>query len=74
MPDETITSPIPDDESTVSPPRDLMPSGERAGDRIGPYRLLEKIGEGGFGIVFVAEQVEPVRRRVALKGHQARHG
>ena len=34
---------------------------------IGPYKLLEQIGEGGFGVVFVAEQTQPVRRRVALK-------
>jgi WD40 repeat protein/serine/threonine protein kinase len=40
---------------------------EEAGQRIGNYNLLEQIGEGGFGIVWVAEQVEPVRRRVALK-------
>lgn len=38
-----------------------------AGTWIGPYRLMEKIGEGGFGLVFVAEQQQPVRRRVALK-------
>ncbi len=37
------------------------------GDHIGPYRLMEQIGEGGFGLVFVAEQQEPVRRKVALK-------
>src|SRR5262245_61639336 len=37
------------------------------GSRIGRYRLLETIGEGGFGIVFLAEQLEPVRRKVALK-------
>lgn len=38
-----------------------------AGDSIGPYRLIEKIGEGGMGVVFSADQKEPVRRRVALK-------
>jgi len=40
---------------------------ERPGDRIGRYKLLEKIGEGGCGVVYMAEQEEPVRRRVALK-------
>jgi hypothetical protein len=40
---------------------------ERLGTMIGRYKLLEKIGEGGFGVVFMAEQVEPVQRKVALK-------
>jgi len=40
---------------------------EAAGSVIGPYKLLEQIGEGGFGVVFMAEQTAPVRRRVALK-------
>jgi serine/threonine protein kinase/tetratricopeptide (TPR) repeat protein len=40
---------------------------ECPGAVIGPYKLLEQIGEGGFGVVFMAEQTEPVRRRVALK-------
>jgi WD40 repeat protein/serine/threonine protein kinase len=40
---------------------------ESVGATIGRYKLLEQIGEGGFGIVYVAEQKEPVRRRVALK-------
>ncbi|HJZ55272.1 MAG TPA: serine/threonine-protein kinase [Gemmataceae bacterium] len=40
---------------------------EAAGDVVGPYKLLEQIGEGGFGVVFMAEQTQPVRRRVALK-------
>ncbi len=42
-------------------------AGEKAGDRIGHYKLLQQIGEGGCGVVFMAEQQEPVRRRVALK-------
>jgi serine/threonine protein kinase/WD40 repeat protein len=40
---------------------------EAPGSRVGPYKLLQVIGEGGFGTVFLAEQSEPVRRRVALK-------
>jgi serine/threonine protein kinase/WD40 repeat protein len=43
------------------------PITERVGAVIGPYKLMEQIGEGGFGLVFVAEQQQPVRRRVALK-------
>jgi len=41
--------------------------GEGPGAQIGPYKLLEQIGEGGFGVVFMAEQEQPVRRKVALK-------
>jgi serine/threonine protein kinase/Flp pilus assembly protein TadD len=40
---------------------------ERPGTVIGPYKLLEQIGEGGFGVVFMAEQTQPLRRKVALK-------
>ncbi len=46
---------------------DILPRKEQSGERIGRYKLLEKIGEGGFGDVWMAEQEEPVRRRVALK-------
>ena len=41
--------------------------GETAGTVLGRYKLLQQIGEGGFGVVWMAEQVEPVRRMVALK-------
>ncbi len=40
---------------------------ERPGTRIGHYKLLEEIGEGAFGVVYMAEQLEPVQRKVALK-------
>jgi serine/threonine protein kinase len=43
------------------------PITERPGTIIGPYKLMEQIGEGGMGLVFVAEQQRPVRRKVALK-------
>ena len=61
------------------PPPDLDRTNSRAtstasvestaavGDRVGPYKLLEKIGEGGMGEVWVADQTEPIKRRVALK-------
>jgi len=45
----------------------IAPIGETAGDQIGRYKLLQQIGEGGCGVVFMAEQEEPVLRRVALK-------
>ncbi len=44
-----------------------IPVTEKAGDKIGRYKLLQQIGEGGCGVVYMAEQEEPVRRRVALK-------
>jgi serine/threonine protein kinase/tetratricopeptide (TPR) repeat protein len=40
---------------------------ERTGTMIGRYKLLQRIGEGGFGVVYMAEQIEPVQRKVALK-------
>src|SRR5262245_55367627 len=43
------------------------PSGEVAGVMIGPYKLVEQIGEGGMGTVWMAQQTEPVRRLVAVK-------
>jgi eukaryotic-like serine/threonine-protein kinase len=45
----------------------VVPITEKPGDRIGRYKLLQQIGEGGCGVVYMADQEEPVRRRVALK-------
>ena len=52
---------------------DEPPITERPGSMIGPYKLKEQIGEGGFGLVFVAEQQEPVGEGRA-QSHQAGHG
>ncbi len=59
--------------SFLEPPRPNLaatveePITEHPGTLIGPYKLLEQIGEGGFGVVFMAEQQQPIRRKVALK-------
>src|SRR5262245_22578541 len=45
----------------------FRPITEGPGTLIGPYKLLQQIGEGGFGVVYMAEQQRPVRRKVALK-------
>ena len=50
-----------DPTETVRPPQSALP------ESVGPYRILELLGEGGMGVVYLAEQTEPVRRRVALK-------
>ena len=50
------------------------PLSERPGTVIGPYKLLQQIGEGGMGTVFMAEQTQPVQRKVALKVIKAGHG
>ncbi|HET6250229.1 MAG TPA: serine/threonine-protein kinase [Tepidisphaeraceae bacterium] len=56
-------------DATVDGPSEteIAAVGEKPGDTIGRYKLLEKIGEGGFGVVFTAEQQKPVRRLVAIK-------
>src|SRR5580700_5849538 len=53
--------------ATMGEGRTKVIAGEKPGDRIDRYKLLQQIGEGGCGVVFIAEQEEPVHRRVALK-------
>jgi serine/threonine protein kinase len=55
------------DEARLLEKRLLPTDGSSPALTIGPYKLLEQIGEGGMGLVFMAEQMRPVRRRVALK-------
>ena len=66
-PDETplTQSAEPEGPGATAPPTPARRPG--VGARLGRYRLLQQIGEGGFGVVYLAEQEEPVRRRVALK-------
>jgi WD40 repeat protein/serine/threonine protein kinase len=58
-----LDAPPPGLGATVS----VAPLTERPGMKVGPYKLLQQIGEGGMGVVYMAEQEEPVRRKVALK-------
>ena len=58
-----LKAPVADPEVPTEPP----PAGPGVGSAIGPYKLLEQIGGGGMGVVYMAEQVRPLRRKVALK-------
>ena len=53
--------------SQPEPPLTKVSALEHPGDSIGPYRLLQQIGEGGFGVVYMADQKQPIRRKVAIK-------
>ncbi|HZL44504.1 MAG TPA: protein kinase [Verrucomicrobiae bacterium] len=66
QPDESLPTAVPAAKATLK--LDLADAPDEAvGQTLGRYKLLEKVGEGGYGVVYVAEQTVPVRRRVALK-------
>ncbi len=64
---EELTESLADDPSFRDAARSIAPLERELGQCIGPYRLIRKIGEGGGGNVYLAEQEHPVRRQVALK-------
>ena len=66
--DAALGLPPADSPGVEAAPRDApQPAAEGPGSRIGPYKLLQKIGEGGMGIVYMAERMTPFRQMVALK-------
>ena len=67
MTDSTPSDPGRAERNTDDEPTRTDIDSKGAASSIGPYRLLQKIGEGGMGEVWLAEQIQPVRRRVALK-------
>src|SRR5262245_2158336 len=57
----------PGQTGTYHSSRHDSPLADGVGRMVGPYKLLQKLGEGGMGAVYLAEQAEPVRRKVAVK-------
>ncbi len=69
---ESLLNAHTDDDSflaqpAITPAVAKLPANLLVGAQIGPYKLREQIGEGGMGVVYVAEQTAPVKRKVALK-------
>jgi serine/threonine protein kinase len=62
-----LAQPAGDPRATVDPASSEAEAADKVGSVLGPYKLLQKLGEGGMGSVWVAEQQQPVKRRVALK-------
>jgi eukaryotic-like serine/threonine-protein kinase len=69
IPPTTAPAPVVTSDAIASVLESALRAADReaVGVRVGHYKLLQKIGEGGFGAVWMAEQLEPIRRRVALK-------
>jgi eukaryotic-like serine/threonine-protein kinase len=65
--DRPAVAPAPTLDEVPPPGRADVPAAEATGTVIGPYMLLEQLGEGGMGTVFMAEQTHPVQRKVAVK-------
>ena len=65
--DKNQETTVHDPDSAADPTLAPRPGSEGPGTWIGPYKLIQQIGEGGMGAVYMAEQEVPVRRRVALK-------
>ena len=64
---ETRTASFGAGETLAQPRTGVFEVGEKPGDMVGPFKLLSVLGEGGFGIVWLAERREPIVQRVAVK-------
>src|SRR5262245_15573827 len=65
--EELAAESLPARADPAKTPNTVAAPGQQPGDRLGPYKLLQQLGEGGMGVVYLAEQTAPVRRKVAVK-------